>query len=335
MLPVFESNNHFNDSKDILERFYLRLGLEHFQIVINGINWLILCDKNPFMQRPRMNIRNHLIEIQCNHRDVNDVAQALVHSIIFFRTHGKFNYKHEGSYSIGTLGFERAFCDHSDFTYVRCSSLAFVTRINNKIQEFADRINDSTHSGTVTLEFFQKRPNRWPFNDSKIVWEQWNIKITLVPSSSGQQALYISPSSPPPYSSVPNADHHGINLQRKHEHSYQQPRLEDLLSQKLLDIIKIVNNEKCSVPQMPTQPNLETVFDTSLSDLQPYLYNISYKISETAPGSHSVIGGTIGANYVGAVGGSASGTKSIESGSLIDGTTQSSLKKFLLGTLEL
>lgn len=292
-----------------------------------------------------MNVRNHLIEIQCSQRDVNDVAQALVHSVIFFRTHGKFNYKHEGSYSIGTLGFERAFCDHFDFTYARCSSLSLVTRINNRVQEFADRINESTHSGTITLEFYQKRQNRWPFNDSKIVWEQWNFKIIISPPRSNQ-LLLVSPSSPP----APSATHSTLNSGLDHQtrnsacssnsgniakpDHFNQLRLEDLLSQKILDIIRLVNSDKCSVPQMPTQPNLDTVFDTSLSDLQPYLYNISYKISETAPGSQSMVGspgsGSIGSSTGGAVGGTG-GTKSNEG----DGTAQSSIKKFLLGTLEL
>lgn len=257
-----------------------------------------------------MNIRNHLIEIQCNHRDVSDVAQALVHSIIFFRTYGKFNYKHEGSYSIGTLGFERAFCDHIDFNYIRCSSLPLVNRINNKIQEFVDKINEFTHSGTLALEFYTKRPSRWPFNDSKIVWELWNIRIVILPGS--------NPFSASGASAAVEHHHHQHNYQR---HSDSAIRLEDLLHHKLLDIIRIVNSDKCSLPQMPTQPNLDTVFDTSYSDLQPYLYNLSYKISETAPGSHSVIGGAT--------------TKYSDGATLTDNTTQSSLKKFLLGTLEL
>ena len=308
-----------------------------------------------------MNIRNHLIEIQCSHRDVNDVAQALIHSIIFFRTHGKFNYKREGSYSIGTLGFERAFCDNFDFTYIRCSALSLVSRINNKVQEFADRIHEFTHSATITLEFFNKRPSRWPFNDSKIVWELWNIKIFITPPTTTataiHQPLHASPPSPSQHSqqqqSSPSLATAATSVDTHHRQQYQQRksestlRLEDLLSHKLLDIVKIVNSEKCSLPQMPTQPNLDTVFDTSFSDLQPYLYNISYKINEIAPGSHSMVGGGIGSGGGGGggtssgFGGSGSaiggGIKYSESsgGTAIDASAQSSLKKFLLGTLEL
>lgn len=249
-----------------------------------------------------MNIKNHLIEIQCGHRDVTDVAQALIHSLIFFRTHGKFNYKHEGSYSIGTLGYERAVTTHLDFSYIRCSSLTLVNRINNKIQEVVSKLNEFSQSVTLALEFYTRRPNRWPFNDSKIVWELWNIKLVI------NNPFASSTSSP-------TGDH--SNQQRNPS---SNARLEDVLSQKLLDIVRIVNNDKHSLPQMPTQLNLDNVFDTSHAELQPYLYSISYKISENVPGVQSASRGV---------------GKYSDANVLSDSSTQSSLKKFLLGTLEL
>jgi autophagy-related protein 101 len=268
-----------------------------------------------------MNVRNHTIEIQCGHKDVGDITQALIHSILFFRTHGKFNYKHEGSYSIGTLGFERAFCDRFDFSYIRCSSPSLTSKVNNKIQEFVEKVNESVHSGLITLEFFTKRPSRWPFNDSKIVWEIWNIKFTFLLPSAQDQSHPQTSSTPPNQQTLPNWVQTGdTNFQCSPRTGESAIRLEELLSQKLLDIIGIVNSEKCSLPSMPTQPNLDTVFETSHSDLQPYLHNISYKVSETTTtGSHSAIG---------------SSAKFGESGTVSD-TTQSSFKKFLLGTLEL
>lgn len=289
-----------------------------------------------------MNVRNHLIEVQCSQRDINDVAHALIHSIIFFRTHGKFNYKHEGSFSIGTLGFERAFCDNIDFNYVRCACLSLVNRINNRIQDFVDNINEYTQTGTLTLEFYTKKPTKWPFNDPKIVWELWNIKIVIAPSPASMATNLNTNynintnaernlSSPTGFINCNNATttaslDGGIN---QHHQPYQHSRLtidttiklEDLLSQKLLDIIKLVNDDRCSLPSMPTQPNLDTVFDTSYSELQPYLFNLSYKISETAPESHSMIGGST--------------TKYSEGGPVTGASAQSSLKRFLLGTLEL
>lgn len=253
-----------------------------------------------------MNVRNQLIEIQCNHREVDDVLQALIHSLIFFRTHGKFNYKHEESYSIGTLGFERANCSQINFSYIRCSSHSLINKVNGKIQEFVDKLNENTHYGNISLEFYTRRPSRWPFNDSRMVWELWNIKIVINWNYSHQN------------SSKTIGDQH---RQTTSPNQSSSMRIEDILSHKLLDIIKIVNNEKCSLPQMPTQPHLDTVFDTSHSDLQPYLYSISYRITENLPnqnGSYRV-----------------SNAKFADGNVVTDSTTQSTLKKFLLGTLEL
>lgn len=258
-----------------------------------------------------MNVRNHLVEIQCGHKDVTDVAQAIIHSLIFFRTHGKFNYKHEESYSIGTLGFETATCDHLDFSYIRCSSHSLVNKINNKLQELIDKLNENTNFVNLALEFYTKRPSRWPFNDSKIVWELWNLKI-VINWNLQPLSLVTSPS-----------DHH--HYQQRYSDQTTTPttsiRIEDVLSHKLLDIIRIVNSDKCSLPQMPTQPNLDSVFDTSHAEVQPYLYNISYKITENIIGPHNTGGG--------------SNTKFADGNIVTDSSTQSTLKKFLLGTLEL
>lgn len=255
-----------------------------------------------------MNIRNHHIEIECSLKDICDVSQVLVHSLVFFRTHGKFNYKHEGSYSIGTLGYERATCDQIDFTYIRCSSTSLVTRINTKIYEFVERFTENSNCGTLALEFYTKKPSRWPFNDTKIVWELWTIKIVIIPN--GVLGLAM----------VPIAEHVHITSNQQQRQSDSSAKLSDTLSQKLLDIVRIINSDKCSVPQMPIQPNLDSVFDTSHPEVQPYLYNLSYKINETSTGSTPSNAASVG-KYGDAV--------------VTDSNTPSSLKRFLLGTLEL
>ena len=64
-----------------------------------------------------------------------EAVSSLLHTVLFHRTLGKvsrrphasrvtlrpafqFNYTHDSSYSIGTLGFEEISCDFIDFTYV-------------------------------------------------------------------------------------------------------------------------------------------------------------------------------------------------------------------------
>jgi len=201
-----------------------------------------------------MNVKNHSLEVRCDYIDAIDVAEVLIHSIVFFRTCGKFTYRQEASYSVGTLGYEEVDCTRLNYTYVRCSSPTLINMIDSKLQGFSSKINDNSSSATLLLEFYFKRPNRWPFNDSKIVWESWNIKLVFNTPSAHQDT---------------NAQTCGLRFD-----------LENTLSQKLIDVVTIVNKEGHSLPQMPTQTNFENIFDSSFVDSQPYLFALSYKISD-------------------------------------------------------
>jgi len=52
-------------------------------------------------------------------RQVDEAVASIFHTVLFHRSLGKFKYKQEGSYSVGTVGYEDVDCDFIDFTYVR------------------------------------------------------------------------------------------------------------------------------------------------------------------------------------------------------------------------
>jgi hypothetical protein len=52
-------------------------------------------------------------------RQVDEAVASIFHTVLFHRSVGKFEYKQEGSYSVGTIGYEDVDCDFIDFTYVR------------------------------------------------------------------------------------------------------------------------------------------------------------------------------------------------------------------------
>lgn len=206
-----------------------------------------------------MNIVNHTIEIPCNQRNVSEISQVLLHSIVFFRSHGKFNYSHTNSFSIGSVGYEIVKCENLRLDYVRCSCPSLRRKIDDKIQEFVDSLTKSSHSATLALEFYKQRTTTWPFNDPRLIWELWNIKFVIKSTSSAS-----------PFTNNMN------------------PNLEDIVRDKVIDIVRLINNDKSSTPSMPARVDLGTIFDLSHQELQPYLFNISYKISEgaveTSPG---------------------------------------------------
>lgn len=235
-----------------------------------------------------MNIANHSIEIECSQKHVPDIAQVIIHSILFYRSYGKFNYSQGSSFSIGSLGYDQVKCDLINFSYVRYTCPSLVQRINSRIQEFVDQLSENTQVAVLALEFYKQRSSNWPFNDSKMNWELWNIKF-IMKSNSSSQSYAI--------------------------------KLEDDLREKMFDIIRIVNSDKSTTPPMPMRNKLDTIFDTSHQELQPYLHCISYKISENVAGLQTSSSGSMRYNQ--------------DKGSKTDLSRQSSIRKFLLGTLEL
>ncbi|KAI1291860.1 Autophagy-related protein [Halotydeus destructor] len=188
-----------------------------------------------------MNARTNNYEIQCEGHQVAEVVSSLLQSIILHRSYGKFTYKHEGSYSIGTLGYEETVCDFIDFTYVRCASPRLVEKVNSVVREFVEKLRESQNQlGTISIEFFVRRQSKWNIYETPLVWEVWSISV----------------------------DCNGSNKER----------LEDILLEKMIGIVQAINSSKSYIPQMPSEQHLDTVFDISLLDVQPYLHKLNYKI---------------------------------------------------------
>ncbi|RWS07437.1 autophagy-related protein 101-like protein [Dinothrombium tinctorium] len=123
---------------------------------------------------------------------------------------------------------------------VRCASPTLVESVNRDVRDFVDKLRESEEQcGTLHLEFYCKRKGRvWPINETPLIWEIWILKFDC-----GNQ-------------------------------DKQKERIEDVLFEKLLTIIQIINSSKCYLPQMPNRDHLDTVFDTSHADAQPYIYKV-------------------------------------------------------------
>ena len=50
--------------------------------------------------------------------------------------------------------------------------------------------------------------------------------------------------------------------------------IEELLLEKLVTIIQIMNSSKCYLPQMPNQQHSDTIFETNYVDVQPYIFKV-------------------------------------------------------------
>uniref|UniRef100_A0A6M2DVF0 Autophagy-related protein 101 n=1 Tax=Xenopsylla cheopis TaxID=163159 RepID=A0A6M2DVF0_XENCH len=194
-----------------------------------------------------MNARSQTFELTMEGRQVDEAVASIFHTVLFHRSLGKFLYNNEGSYSVGTLGYTDVDCDFIDFTYVCCSSSELDKTLKREISEFSSllRGNDSTGTGQISLEFFQKKRNRWPFQSECIPWEVWNVRLEL------------------------------INLNNEDERQVCREKVGEMLTDKILYITEVMNRHDY-VPKMPNQSELELIFDTSYEDVQPYLFKFNY-----------------------------------------------------------
>ncbi|XP_050466807.1 autophagy-related protein 101 isoform X1 [Cataglyphis hispanica] len=197
-----------------------------------------------------MNARTQLFELSMEGRQVDEAVASIFHTVLFHRSLGKFKYKQEGSYSVGTVGYQDVDCDFIDLTYVCCSSVYLDQTLKREISGFSEalRSTDSPGSGQISLEFFQRKKSRWPFQPECIPWEVWTVRLEL------------------------------IKLATEHERQICREKVGDLLTEKILYITEVMNRHDY-VPKVPSQAELDLIFDTSYPDIQPYLFKMSFTTS--------------------------------------------------------
>nr|KAF6451670.1 autophagy related 101 [Molossus molossus] len=198
-----------------------------------------------------MNCRSEVLEVSVEGRQVEEAMLAVLHTVLLHRSTGKFHYKKEGTYSIGTVGTQDVDCDFIDFTYVRVSSEELDRALRKVVGEFKDALRNSGGDGLgqMSLEFYQKKKSRWPFSDECIPWEVWTVKV------------------------------HVVALATEQERQICREKVGEKLCEKIINIVEVMNRHEY-LPKMPTQSEVDNVFDTGLRDVQPYLYKISFQITD-------------------------------------------------------
>lgn len=195
-----------------------------------------------------MNARTQLFELTMEDRQINEALASIFHTVLFHRSLGKFMYTGDASYSVGTIGTSDVDCDFIDFTYVCCSSPNLDRAIKREISNFSDQLRNNENStgvGQISLEFFQRKKNRWPFQMECIPWEVWTVRLDL------------------------------LELTSEDERQMCRERVGDMLTEKIMYITEVMNRHDY-VPKMPSQRELVNVFDVSYQDVQPYLFKFKY-----------------------------------------------------------
>uniref|UniRef100_U5EZG4 Autophagy-related protein 101 n=1 Tax=Corethrella appendiculata TaxID=1370023 RepID=U5EZG4_9DIPT len=208
-----------------------------------------------------MNARSQTFDMAIEGRQVDETVLSIFHTILFHRSLGKFMYTGDASYSVGTIGHMDVDCDFVDFTYVCCTSPALDRTIKREISSFSEQLrsNESSGTGQISLEFFQKKKTRWLFQAECIPWEVWTVRLEL------------------------------INLQSEDERQVCRERVGDMLTDKIFYIADVMNRHDY-LPKTPSQTELDLIFDTSFPDVQPYLFKFKFN---TAGPSTNTVGNTM------------------------------------------
>ncbi|KAL3880517.1 hypothetical protein ACJMK2_032751 [Sinanodonta woodiana] len=208
-----------------------------------------------------MNARAHVFELALEGREIEEVVGSLFNTLLLHRTLGKFQYQQEGSFSTGTVGLVDEDCDFIDFTHVRVASEELNVQVKREIGAFRDTLRNllTPHSGQISLEFYERKRARWLFQAECIPWEVWTVKLDV------------------------------ITLSNEHDRQIYRDRLAEMLMEKVMHISDIMNRHEY-VPKMPSQAELDLIFDTSFLDVQPYLFKISHQANGP---SYSSVGTTM------------------------------------------
>ncbi|KAB7493703.1 UNVERIFIED_CONTAM: hypothetical protein RMT77_004188 [Armadillidium vulgare] len=192
-----------------------------------------------------MNARSHLIELNVEQRQVDEAILSLFHTLLLHRSTGKFHYKKDDTYAIGSLGIADKQCDFIDFTYVKCNSDGLDSYIKNDIYSFSQAIRspNTPSTGQITLEFYQKKRARWPFASECTPWEVWNLRINSV----------------------------AVNNENARQE--WREKVGEKLGEHLLQITDLINKSDYT-PAPPNLEELDLVYDTRFSDVQPFLFKI-------------------------------------------------------------
>ncbi|KAH9495732.1 hypothetical protein Btru_013107 [Bulinus truncatus] len=203
-----------------------------------------------------MNARSQVIQLTVEGRQIEEVVLGLFHTILLNRTTGKHNYTKDRNFTIGTLAVQDTDCDYLDFTYVKIVSKELDAYLRREVAQFRDmlRHSEGQQSGQIVLEFYRKQRNRWLFQGDVFPWEVWSIKLDI------------------------------INLSTENEKAEFKEKLSEQVMEKVFTILDVINRHEY-VPSTPPKEDEELVYDTSFTDIQPYLFRISQQTTGPSPTS--------------------------------------------------
>ncbi|XAR60218.1 hypothetical protein NMG60_11033491 [Bertholletia excelsa] len=177
-----------------------------------------------------------LKELEVEHFEIREVLRCILHTIFFHR-------------ALGLVRPKDVDLELFEITYVQCGDVELEKKIDEKIEQFVDRVEKHANKkNQICLSFYEvkNKQGSWFTNKvGRLYWEHWYINLNVVqqkaqPSKSYHSKVVIDPED-----------------STSEERSIRRAALETSLRDVLLQIIKFVNEKRDHVPPIP---NIESVY---------------------------------------------------------------------------
>jgi len=125
-----------------------------------------------------MNATRYEFQVNIFDDQLEESALCLLHTILFHRTTGKFQYQKKGEFLIGTVGFQDVHCKTISLTYVKAASDELHSTLLDYVKQFK-RQHRNGGSKTINLEV-----------NELVLLDQRLTTLSVLPEKARQMAFF-------------------------------------------------------------------------------------------------------------------------------------------------
>ncbi|OAY84629.1 autophagy-related protein 101-like [Ananas comosus] len=170
-----------------------------------------------------------LKEVEVEHYEIREVLRCILHTILFHR-------------ALGLVRPKDVDCELFEITYVQCGDPEIEKKIEDKIDEFINKVDKHPNRRSqICLSFYDtknKQPSWFISKVERLYWETWCINLHV-----------LNPKSLPKSHQNKVIDAGACAFEETESH---RAALESSLREVLFQIIKFANEKKDHLPPIPS-----------------------------------------------------------------------------------
>jgi autophagy-related protein 101 len=183
-----------------------------------------------------MNHEEHVLDmVVVPHYQVKEVARCLIHTILFNR-------------AMGPLKTHEQYCDLFDICYAKIDSIDIDRVVEDAVERLSQSlriVGNGTAKGRIVVSFYEKKKRKAFFGitttEDQVNWEQWIISIVVNRQKLSNGADFAA------------------------DRNRQARQTESLMTQRILQILTMVNEKKEHLPPVNLNSDKAMVFEFKIA----------------------------------------------------------------------